>query len=455
MVWQRLGLIGSPGWVRSSAWSWLFSSIDSTTAWADGSTHVSGWWPARVQAPSPTMSVSLAMKLGLCERLKVRRRCDCGLLRPTDPLTRTQRAADGFGPSPGRSSGLPGAAVRRESMPPPAPWFPPRSAPCRVCGACRAINPRPALGETLLPPPHCRPTDADALRHVLRRAPICRGKHDAAPAPHVYAAGYSRPRSPPTARAPLALKTTHTVVPWPHPPGHGQYRISRCGSRYSAGWPGVARYRGRVKRLYFRGDAAFANPEIYEFLEAEGMGYAIRLPTNRVLQDKIGHLLKRTAGRPPQEVRRYYSSFSYRAGSWTKPPAGGGQGPVAPRRALSAGRLHRHQPGAPGRAGRGPSTTTAAPQSSDQGGQGRNQVDPPIMPLLRRECRPPPGCMLLPTTWATSCGRWRCRVQIDTTLNRQNCIQNHAVKGRRPLVNRTAVNTDIFYHFIMRTFIFV
>jgi hypothetical protein len=27
-----------------------------------------------------------------------------------------------------------------------------------------------------------------------------------------------------------------------------------------------------VKRLYFRGDAAFANPEIYEFPEAEGHG---------------------------------------------------------------------------------------------------------------------------------------------------------------------------------------
>ena len=37
-VWQRPGLIGSPGWVRSSAWIWLFSSIDSTTAWAGGST---------------------------------------------------------------------------------------------------------------------------------------------------------------------------------------------------------------------------------------------------------------------------------------------------------------------------------------------------------------------------------------------------------------------------------
>jgi hypothetical protein len=34
----------------------------------------------------------------------------------------------------------------------------------------------------------------------------------------------------------------------------------------------IARYQGIVKRMYFWGDAAFANPEIYEFLEAEGIG---------------------------------------------------------------------------------------------------------------------------------------------------------------------------------------
>src|SRR5438876_11203961 len=44
-----------------------------------------------------------------------------------------------------------------------------------------------------------------------------------------------------------------------------------------------------------------------------------RLPANRVLQDKIGYLLKRPVGRPPQEVRRYYASFSYQAQSWRKP----------------------------------------------------------------------------------------------------------------------------------------
>ena len=30
--------------------------------------------------------------------------------------------------------------------------------------------------------------------------------------------------------------------------------------------PVVARYRGKTKRRYFRGDAAYANPGIYEFL---------------------------------------------------------------------------------------------------------------------------------------------------------------------------------------------
>ena len=82
--------------------------------------------------------------------------------------------------------------------------------------------------------------------------------------------------------------------------------------------PVVARYRGTVMRLYFRGDAAFATPEIYEFLEGEGIGYAIRLPPNRVLQERIGNLLKRPVGRPPLEVRRYYARFTYQAQSWKK-----------------------------------------------------------------------------------------------------------------------------------------
>jgi hypothetical protein len=68
-----------------------------------------------------------------------------------------------------------------------------------------------------------------------------------------------------------------------------------------------------------RVDAAFANPEVYEFLEAEDYKYAIRLPANQVLQERIVHLLKRSVDRPPIEVRRYYANFRYRALSWKTP----------------------------------------------------------------------------------------------------------------------------------------
>ena len=104
--------------------------------------------------------------------------------------------------------------------------------------------------------------------------------------------------------------------------------LERCslrpGNVHSAdGWrdvlePVVDRYRERDLRRYFRGDAAFASPDIYEFLEAEGFLYAIRLPKNQVLQDSIGHLLTRPVGRPPNHVRRHYASFSYQAGSWDR-----------------------------------------------------------------------------------------------------------------------------------------
>jgi hypothetical protein len=83
--------------------------------------------------------------------------------------------------------------------------------------------------------------------------------------------------------------------------------------------PVVARYRNRKLRRLFRGDAAFAAPDIYEFLEAEGFGYAIRLKANAVLQESIGYLLTRPVGRPANEVRRSYANFTYQAGSWTKP----------------------------------------------------------------------------------------------------------------------------------------
>jgi hypothetical protein len=80
----------------------------------------------------------------------------------------------------------------------------------------------------------------------------------------------------------------------------------------------VARYRETTKRRYFPGDAAFALPDLYEFLEAQGYKYVIRLEANSVLQGRIAHLLKRPVGRPPNHVRRFHASFTYQAGSWSR-----------------------------------------------------------------------------------------------------------------------------------------
>jgi Transposase DDE domain group 1 len=154
--------------------------------------------------------------------------------------------------------------------------------------------------------------------------------------------------------------------------------------------PVVARYRDTVKRLYFRGDAAFANPEIYEFLEAEGMGYAIRLPANSILQSKIGYLLKRPVGRPAHDLRRYFASFSYQAQSWRKPRRVVAKvewypGELYPRVRFIVKNLAR-----PAERCRllQPARYSGA---MDQGGQGCNQVDATVVPDLGRQRRPPPA----------------------------------------------------------------
>ena len=72
-------------------------------------------------------------------------------------------------------------------------------------------------------------------------------------------------------------------------------------------------------RRFFRGDAAFARPEVYEYLEAEDYRYAIRLPANDVLQREIEPLLTRPVGRPPNEPVVWYDDFQYQAASWDKP----------------------------------------------------------------------------------------------------------------------------------------
>lgn len=63
----------------------------------------------------------------------------------------------------------------------------------------------------------------------------------------------------------------------------------RPGNVHSAeGWeevllPEIERQQQNGKEVTFRGDAAFAKPELYQALEQRGVQYAIRIPANENL----------------------------------------------------------------------------------------------------------------------------------------------------------------------------
>jgi len=101
--------------------------------------------------------------------------------------------------------------------------------------------------------------------------------------------------------------------------------LLRSGNVHSADrWkevlePIIKRYENKKKRKYFRGDAAFAKPEIYDYLEENDYLYAIRLPANDILYDKIQHLLTRPVGRPPKKPIVLLYEFPYQAASWDQP----------------------------------------------------------------------------------------------------------------------------------------
>ncbi len=98
--------------------------------------------------------------------------------------------------------------------------------------------------------------------------------------------------------------------------------VLRTGNVHSAdGWkeffsPIVDRYKAMDKKLFLRGDAAFASPDIYEYLEDKGILYAIRLKANNNLYSQIDHLMTRPVGRPSRKPKVFFHDFSYQAASW-------------------------------------------------------------------------------------------------------------------------------------------
>ena len=164
---------------------------------------------------------------------------------------------------------------------------------------------------------------------------------------------------------------------------------------------------GRHRLAGFRADAAFAIPALFDVLEAEGWDYAIRIKGNPKLHDRISWLTKRGPGRPPHHIVRRYTSFRYRAKSWSKPRR------VVAKVEFHPGELfptvgfivtNRSLPNE--RACWRSITSAARPSSTSRrastcsSGRGSPAC---------ASTQTPSGCSCTrwPTTWRTSCARWR------------------------------------------------
>ena len=81
--------------------------------------------------------------------------------------------------------------------------------------------------------------------------------------------------------------------------------------------PEIERQQKQGKDVVVRADAAFAKPELYETLEKRGVRYALRIPSNDILEREVAELLTRSVGRPSHKPVVRYKSFRYQAASWT------------------------------------------------------------------------------------------------------------------------------------------
>jgi len=82
----------------------------------------------------------------------------------------------------------------------------------------------------------------------------------------------------------------------------------------------LLRERFGSTRLYVRADSNFAVPEFFDFLEREGMRYAIAMGSNSVLEGLSGPLMKQVRREAAQRERTttLYGGNVYRSGGWKR-----------------------------------------------------------------------------------------------------------------------------------------
>ena len=107
--------------------------------------------------------------------------------------------------------------------------------------------------------------------------------------------------------------------------------------------PEIERQQAAGKQVAFRGDAAFAKPEVYEASEERGVQYAIRIPTNKSLELEIEDILFSAAGKALPEALGALQEFSLSGGELVPTSAHRGQGRAPSGRAIPARRIRCDQ----------------------------------------------------------------------------------------------------------------
>ena len=179
--------------------------------------------------------------------------------------------------------------------------------------------------------------------------------------------------------------------------------------------PVVARYRGSGQAAILPGRRRPSPcPTSMSSWKPRDTSTPSACKANAVLQGRIGHLLNRPVGRPPNHVRRFHANFSYQAGSWSRKRRVVAKvewhpGELYPRVGFIVTNL---TPPAP--SGSSPSTISAArPSNGSRRARTRSSG-----PGCRAERWRPTPCgssfMPWPTTWPTSCAPWPCRRRWTT-----------------------------------------
>ena len=117
--------------------------------------------------------------------------------------------------------------------------------------------------------------------------------------------------------APFDEGEHHALTRWlaAHGPAPSSYQRAMAGEEMRCSQRGaLARRRTTAGSMLDVADAALRSQKV-----AILALHPHDPDANRVLQDRIGYLLARPVGRPPNEVRRYYANFRYQAGTWNKP----------------------------------------------------------------------------------------------------------------------------------------